>query len=109
MKKYKKMTAIELAEFILKAPFEKEVAFAYDVYKENIQEEKLTEDDLFGWYGFKKFDAMDSMFVVINRYGGECLYCFEVIDYEKGAEEHLLDYFDEHNFGEVVYVELEDD
>lgn len=108
MKKYKKMTAIELAELILETPFDKEIAFAYDVYKEGILDGELTEDDLFGWYGFKKLQAMGSMFIVINRYGGECLYCFEIVDYEKGAEEHLLDYFDEHNLGEFVYVELED-
>jgi hypothetical protein len=108
MKRYKKMNAIKLAELILEAPFDEEIAFAYDVYKEGILDGELTESDLLGWYGFKKLKAMDSMFIVINRYGGECLYCFEIIDYEKGAEEHLLDYFDEHNLGEFVYVELED-
>ena len=110
MKKYKKMTAMELVKLITQTPFDKEVAFAYGVYKEGILEGELTEDDLFGWYGFKKLKAIDSAFVVINRYGGDCLSAHEFVGSSYGdLEKFVFDYFDEQDFGEVIYVELEDE
>lgn len=88
MATYKIMSIRELASFIKKMPFDKEMCFA-DTWDENIPENELIEADASGWWGFKKVNIFDCVVVIFGWWGGGKVWCTEIINGEDYLEDDV--------------------
>ena len=107
---YKIMNAKELTELIATTEVGKEIAFAYD-WDESKPIDELEHWDVAGWYGFKKVKAMESVYVIMDYYGGGCGRCYNMYrdDYDKKLLDFVTEYLNDWVNSDTVCVELEDE
>lgn len=107
---YKIMNAKELTELIATTEVGKEIAFAYD-WDESKRVDELEHWDVYCWYGFKKVKALESVYVIMDYYGGGCDRCYNMLrnDYGSTLLEFVTEYLKDWVNSDTVCVELEDD
>lgn len=111
---YKIMNAKELTELISTTEVGKEVAFAYD-WDESKPVYELEHRDVSCWYGFKKVKALDTVYVIMDYYGGGCDRCYNMLRnadpvyFGQTLLEFVTEYLKDWLQSDTVCVELEDD
>lgn len=107
---YKIMNAEELTKLIATTEVGKEISFAYD-WDRGKTEDELEHWDVAGWYGFKKVKAMESVYVIMDYYGGGCHRCYNMFrdSYEQTLLEFVTEYLKDWVNSDTVCVELEED
>ena len=107
---YKIMNAEQLTELIATTEVGKEISFAYD-WDESKQVDELEYWDVYGWYGFKKVKALESIYVIMDYYGGGCDRCYNMLRHDYGSTllEFVTEYLNDWLQSETVCVELEDE
>ena len=106
---YKIMNAEQLTELIATTEVGKEISFAYD-WDESKRVDELGPWDVAGWYGFKKVKAIESVYVIMDYYGGCEGRCYNMLyDREKTLLEFVTEYLKDWVNSDTVCVELEED
>jgi hypothetical protein len=106
---YKIMNAEELTELIATTEVGKEISFAYD-WDESKPVDELEDWEVSCWYGFKKVKAIDSIYVIMDYYGGGCDRCYNMLRNDYGATllEFVTEYLNDWVHSDTVCVELDD-
>lgn len=107
---YKIMNAKELTELIATTEVGKEISFAYE-WDESRPVDELEHWDVSCWYGFKKVKALESVYVIMDYYGGGCDRCYNMLrnDYGSTLLEFVTEYLKYWVNSDTVCVELEED
>ena len=107
---YKIMNAEQLTELIATTEVGKEISFAYE-WDERKRVEELEHWDVSCWYGFKKVKALESVYLIMDYYGGGCDRCYNMLrnDYDQTLLEFVTEYLNDWVQSDTVCVEMVED
>ena len=104
---YKIMNAKELTELIAVTEIDKEISFVYE-WDESKPVDELKTYDVSCWYGFKKVRAIESVYVIMDYYGGCCSRCYNMwYDREQTLLQFVTEFLNDCVNSDTVCVELE--
>lgn len=105
---YQIMNAEELTKLIATTEVGREISFAYE-WDERKRADELEDWDVSCWYGFKKVKAIESVYVIMDYYGGCCGRCYNLLyDREQTLLEFVTEFLNDYVHSDTVCVELED-